>query len=52
MNILVPSLPRLKDHREVASLNRDFVGAQVIQNVKSTNEYNESFVLEDFSGIT
>lgn len=52
MNMLVPSLPRLKDHREVVSLSRVVVGAQVIQNVKSTNEYNESFVFEDFSGMT
>jgi hypothetical protein len=52
MNMLVPSLLRLKDHREFASLNRVVVGAQVIQNVKSTNEYNERFVFEDFSGMT
>ena len=52
MNMLVPSLPRRKDHREVVSLNRVVVGAQVIQNAKSTNEYKESFVFEDFSGMT
>jgi len=49
--MFVPSLSPLKIHRDFEEFNRVVVGAQIIENVKSTKEYNDNLVLDDLSGI-
>ena len=51
-NIPVPSFALLKTRRVAFSFKVLVVSGQVMQNVKSTNEYRDSRVRSDLSGIT
>ena len=52
IKMFVPSLARLKIQRELDAFKRVVVGGHVRQNERSTKEYNDRCVREDFNGMT